>query len=96
MAPQVGLEPTTLRLTAGWTPCRSLILKGSMPAEGFKNRLLTMMPLRYVTCPVSCQLNGHLPRTGKLFLAFVDSSHLARRIHVRQEDCRSNASWRQK
>src|ERR1700686_3380555 len=28
MAPQVGLEPTTLRLTAGCSASRSLILKG--------------------------------------------------------------------
>src|SRR5271166_3117056 len=38
MAPQVGLEPTTLRLTAGRTVCRLLILKGVTTAGRCQNR----------------------------------------------------------
>ena len=39
MAPQVGLEPTTLRLTAGRTVCRLLILKGVTTARRVSNPL---------------------------------------------------------
>ena len=38
MAPQVGLEPTTLRLTAGCSASRSLILKGIRAVQRHDNR----------------------------------------------------------
>ena len=38
MAPQVGLEPTTLRLTAGRIACRLLILKELTAAQRRQNR----------------------------------------------------------
>ena len=38
MAPQVGLEPTTLRLTAGRIACRLLILKGLTADRRRQNR----------------------------------------------------------
>src|SRR5664280_1438639 len=38
MAPQVGLEPTTLRLTAGQCASCSLILKAFLAVQGRHNR----------------------------------------------------------
>ncbi len=38
LAPQVGLEPTTLRLTAGCSASRSLILKGIRTVQRHDNR----------------------------------------------------------